>query len=78
MVEVAIDIVKELYFGVVVDCSFCRVVFMVFIEGGVEIEKVVEEILYLIYKVVFDLLIGSMLYQGCELVFKLGLEGKLV
>lgn len=51
---------------------------MVFIEGGVEIEKVVEEILYLIYKVVFDLLIGLMLYQGCELVFKLGLEGKLV
>lgn len=62
MVEVAIDIVKELYFGVVVDRSFRRVVFMVFIEGGVEIEKVAEEISYLIYKVAFDSLIGSMSY----------------
>lgn len=51
---------------------------MVFIEGGVEIEKVAEEISYLIYKVAFDSLIGSMSYQGRELAFKLGLEGKLV
>lgn len=58
MVEEVLNIVNEFYFGVVVDCFICCIVFMVLIEGGVEIEKVVEEILELIYKVVIDLLVG--------------------
>lgn len=58
LVEFCIDIVNEFYFGVVVDCIICCVVFMVFIEGGVEIEIVVEEILEKIFKVEIDLIVG--------------------
>lgn len=47
-------------------------------EGGVEIEKVAEETPHLIHKVALDPLTGPMPYQGRELAFKLGLEGKLV
>lgn len=75
LVEFCIDIDKELYFGVVVDCFSCCIVFMVFIEGGVDIEKVVYDIFEKIFKVIIDLLVGVQLYQGCELVFQLGLKG---
>ena len=44
----------------------------------VEIEKVAEETQHLIHKVALDPLTGPMPYQGRELAFKLGLEGKLV
>ena len=71
-------IVKELYLGAVVDRSSRRVVFMASTEGGVEIEKVAEETPHLIHKVALDPLTGPMPYQGRELAFKLGLEGKLV
>ena len=61
-----------------VDRSSRRVVFMASTEGGVEIEKVAEETPHLIHKVAIDPLAGPMPYQGRELAFKLGLEGKLV
>ncbi len=47
-------------------------------EGGVEIEKVAEETPHLIHKIAIDPLAGPMPYQGRELAFKLGLEGKQV
>jgi succinyl-CoA synthetase beta subunit len=78
LVEAATDIAKELYLGAVVDRSSRRVVFMASTEGGVEIEKVAEETPHLIHKVAIDPLAGPMPYQGRELAFKLGLEGKLV
>lgn len=78
LVEAATDIAKELYLGAVVDRSSRRVVFMASTEGGVEIEKVAEETPHLIHKVALDPLTGPMPYQGRELAFKLGLEGKLV
>lgn len=78
LVEAATDIGKELYLGAVVDRSSRRVVFMASTEGGVEIEKVAEETPHLIHKVALDPLTGPMPYQGRELAFKLGLEGKLV
>lgn len=52
----------ELYLGVVVDCLSCCVIFMVLIEGGVEIEKVVEEIFEKIIKVEVDFLVGLLLF----------------
>ena len=78
LVEAATDIDKELYLGAVVDRSSRRVVFMASTEGGVEIEKVAEETPHLIHKIAIDPLAGPMPYQGRELAFKLGLEGKQV
>ncbi|MDQ7049772.1 MAG: ADP-forming succinate--CoA ligase subunit beta [Enterobacterales bacterium] len=78
LVEDCTDIADELYLGAVVDRSSRRVVFMASTEGGVEIEKVAEETPEKIHKVAIDPLVGAQPYQGRELAFKLGLEGKLV
>ncbi|CRK85969.1 Succinyl-CoA ligase [ADP-forming] subunit beta [Candidatus Providencia siddallii] len=78
LVEVATDIVKELYFGAVIDRSNNRVVFMVSTEGGIEIEEVAKKTPELIHKVIIDPLTGPMFFQGRELAFKLGLMGKQV
>ena len=78
LVESCTDIAQELYLGAVVDRSTRRVVFMASTEGGVEIEKVAEETPEKILKATIDPLVGAMPYQGRELAFKLGLEGKQV
>jgi len=78
LIEDLTDIADELYLGAVVDRSTQRVVFMASTEGGVEIEKVAEETPEKIHKVAIDPLVGAQPYQGRELAFKLGLEGKLV
>jgi succinyl-CoA synthetase beta subunit len=78
LVEDCTDIADELYLGAVVDRSSRRVVFMASTEGGVEIEKVAEETPELIHKAAIDPLVGAQAYQGRDLAFKLGLEGKLV
>ncbi|XOD69901.1 MAG: ADP-forming succinate--CoA ligase subunit beta [Sodalis sp. (in: enterobacteria)] len=78
LVEVATDIVKELYLGAVIDRSTRRIIFMASTQGGVEIEKVVEENPNLIHKVALDPLTNQQPYQGRELAFKLGLSGKQV
>ncbi|MFP3013954.1 MAG: ADP-forming succinate--CoA ligase subunit beta [Arsenophonus sp. NC-QC1-MAG3] len=78
LVESAIDIDKEFYLGVVIDCAIHRIVFISSTEGGVEIEKVAEQTPELIYKTIIDPLTGPMPYQGRELAFKLCLSGKQV
>lgn len=78
LVESCTDIAKELYLGAVVDRSTRRVVFMASTEGGVEIEKVAHETPEKILKAVIDPLTGAQPYQGRELAFKLGLEGKQI
>jgi len=78
LVESCTDIANELYLGAVVDRSTRRVVFMASTEGGVEIEKVAEETPEKILKAIIDPLTGAMPYQGRELAFKLGLEGKQI
>ncbi len=78
LVEDCTDIADELYLGAVVDRSSRRVVFMASTEGGVEIEKVAHETPEKIHKTPIDPLVGALPYQGRELAFKLGLEGKLV
>ena len=52
--------------------------FMASTEGGVEIEKVAEETPDKILKAVVDPALGGQAFQGRELAFKLGLEGKQV
>lgn len=78
LVEDCTDIDQELYLGAVVDRSTRRVVFMASTEGGVEIEKVAEETPEKIHKAIIDPLVGAQPYQGRELAFKMGLEGKNV
>ena len=78
LVEETSDIDRELYLGAVIDRSSQRVVIMASTEGGVEIEKVAEETPEKIFKVTVDPLVGVMPYQGREVAFKLGLEGKQV
>lgn len=78
LIEDCSEIAQELYLGAVVDRSTRRVVFMASTEGGVEIEKVAEETPEKILKAIVDPLAGAQPYQGRELAFKLGLEGKQV
>jgi len=78
LVETCTDIATELYLGAVVDRTTRRIVFMASTEGGVEIEKVAEETPEKILKAEIDPLVGAQPYQGRDLAFKLGLEGKLV
>lgn len=78
LVETCTDIAKELYLGAVVDRSSRRIVFMASTEGGVEIEKVAHETPEKILKATIDPLVGAQPFQGRELAFKLGLEGKQV
>ncbi len=78
LVETCTDIDQELYLGAVVDRSSRRIVFMASTEGGVEIEKVAEETPEKILKATIDPLVGAQPYQGRDLAFKLGLEGKQV
>ncbi|MEJ6517228.1 MAG: ADP-forming succinate--CoA ligase subunit beta [Pseudomonadales bacterium] len=77
-VETCTDIARELYLGAVIDRSSRRVVFMASTEGGVEIEKVAEETPGKILKAVIDPALGGQAYQGRDLAFQLGLEGKQV
>ncbi len=78
LVEECTEIAQELYLGAVVDRGTRRVVFMASTEGGVEIEKVAHETPEKILKATIDPLVGAQPYQGRELAFKLGLEGKQV
>ncbi|KEY91188.1 succinyl-CoA ligase subunit beta [Candidatus Photodesmus blepharus] len=77
LVEEVPSIVKEFYLGAVVDRVACCIVFMASTEGGVEIENVAKETPDLIHKVSLNSLVPQA-YQGRELAFKLGLEGKQI
>lgn len=78
LVEEPCDIEKELYLGAVVDRSKQRIVFMASTEGGVDIEKIAEEMPEKILTITVDPLVGVMPYQGRDLAFALGLKGTLV
>ena len=77
-VESFTDIATELYLGAVIDRSSRRITFMASTEGGVEIEKVAEETPEKILQASLDPLTGASSYQGRELAFQLGLEGKQI
>ena len=77
-VETCTDIARELYLGAVIDRYSRRVVFMASTEGGVEIEQVAEETPEKILRAVIDPALGGQAYQGREMAFKLGLEGKQI
>lgn len=78
LIEEPCDIGRELYLSAVVDRATRRVVFMASQEGGVDIEEVAHHSPEKIFRVAIDPMIGVMPFQGREMAFKLGLEGKAV
>jgi succinyl-CoA synthetase beta subunit len=77
-VEECADIDRELYLGAVIDRSTRRITFMASTEGGVEIEKVAIDTPEKILQAEIDPAVGACAYQGRDLAFQLGLEGKQV
>jgi succinyl-CoA synthetase beta subunit len=75
LVEQGLDIVRELYLGIVLDRATERLVLMVSQEGGVEIEKVAHETPEKIYKEYIHPGIGLSAFQARKLAFALGLQG---
>ena len=73
-----VDIERELYLGAVVDRATRRIVFMASTEGGVEIEEVAKDAPEKILQIEVDHVVGVMPYQGRDLAFQLGLEGKQI
>ena len=67
-VEEGINIVSELYLGVVLDRSSEKYVMMASTEGGTEIEIVAEKTPEKIFKVQIDPLTGMQAYQARQLV----------
>ena len=76
-IEEGINILSELYLGIVLDRSKEKYIMMASTEGGTEIEIVAENTPEKIFKVEIDPLIGMQPYQARQLVFKLQLS-KLV
>ena len=78
LIEEAYDITQELYAGIVLDRRRSRFVFMVSTEGGVEIERVAEEMPDKIIKEWINPNEDLKSYQARKLAFALGLDGAQV
>jgi succinyl-CoA synthetase beta subunit len=76
--EAAMDIVREIYLGIVIDRAACCPVMMASAEGGVEIEEVAKVMPERIFKVSIDPFLGLRGYQARELAFGIGLEKSLM
>lgn len=74
LLEECVDIDQELYVGVVVDRAKRRIVFMASIEGGMDIEKVAQDMPDKILKVTIDPMLGGLAFQGRQIAYKLGFK----
>ena len=72
-VEEGCQIKKEYYLGIVLDRAKGKFVMMASTEGGMEIEKVAEEMPEKIIKVILDPLMGLNSFQARQLSFALGI-----
>lgn len=77
-VEAVTEIAKELYLGAVIDRATRRLVVMASTEGGVEIEKVAEEMPEKILRETIDPEMGAQPYQGRALAYALQLKDNQV
>lgn len=77
LVEEGLDILKELYVGIVVDRAQAKPVIMVSEAGGMEIEEIAAKSPEKILKVAVDPATGFMGYHARKLAFGLGLEKEL-
>jgi len=78
MVEQGLNIVKELYLGALVDRASKRIVFMGSAAGGMDIEEVAATTPEKILNITINPAAGFQAYQGRQMAFALGLEGKQV
>jgi succinyl-CoA synthetase beta subunit len=76
LVEEAMDVVRELYVGIVIDRAGESAVIMASTEGGMEIEKVAAETPEKIYKEYVHPGVGLQAFQARKLAFRLGLTGE--
>ena len=77
-IEEGCDIARELYLGILLDRATSRVTIMSSTEGGMDIEEVAHKTPEKILKTVIDPAIGFQSFQGRQIAFSLGLEGKQV
>ena len=77
-IEDGCNIARELYLGMLIDRATSSVTIMASTEGGMDIEEVAEKTPEKILKVVVDPAIGFQAFQGRQIAFALGLEGKQV
>ena len=77
-IEDGCDIGRELYLGLLIDRETSRVTIMASTEGGMDIEEVAHKTPEKIMKVVVDPAIGFQAFQGRQVAFALGLEGKQI
>jgi succinyl-CoA synthetase beta subunit len=77
-VEEGCNIARELYVGMLLDRESSKVTFMASSEGGMDIEEVAHNTPEKILKVAVDPTVGFSDYQGREIAFALGLEGKTI
>ena len=77
-VEEATDIIKELYFSIVLDRTTQKVTLVVSTEGGMDIEQVAEEMPEKINKIRIDPSVGMQPFQARQLVFTLGLPNEAI
>jgi len=75
LIEEGMDIVKELYMGILVDRETSRVLIMASEAGGMEIEEVAADSPEKIIKEVVDPIIGVQPYLARKIAFALNLEG---
>ena len=76
LIESGADIAKEFYAAITLDRGKEMDVFMVSLEGGVDIEKVASETPEKIVKTWVDPMLGMSSYQARKLAFGLELKGK--
>ena len=77
-IEDGCDIARECYLGMLIDRASSRVTVMASTEGGMEIEEVAAKTPEKILKLAVDPALGLMPYQGRQIAFGLGLQGKEV
>ena len=77
-VEEATDIIKELYFSIVLDRATQKVTLVVSTEGGMDIEQVAEEMPEKINKIRIDPSVGMQPFQARQLVFTLDLPNEAI
>ena len=77
-VEEASDILKELYFSIVLDRASQKVTLVVSTEGGMDIEQVAEEMPEKINKIRIDPSVGMQPFKARQLVFTLGLPNEAI
>ena len=75
LIEEGMEIVKELYMGILVDRETSRVLIMASEAGGMEIEEVAADTPEKIIKEVVDPIIGVPPYLARKIAFALNLEG---